>query len=134
MNIIMTRAGTETSSHTIPEEFKANGFGISADDASSIAESHNPEKLTLHGGVDGLAAKLKTCTTNGLAMDDQELTCRQQLFGTNEFTERERLSFWVFVYETLQDMTHTVLAVCAFVSLIVGIATEGWPTGSHDGL
>ncbi|MFS7973797.1 putative P-type Ca(2+) transporter [Helianthus anomalus] len=124
----------EASSHTVPEEFKANGFGISADDACFIVESHNPEKLTLHGGVDGLAAKLKTCTTNGLAMDDKELTCRQQLFGTNEFTEREQRSFWVFVYEALQDMTLMVLAVCAFVSLIVGIATEGWPAGAHDGL
>ena len=27
-----------------------------------------------------------------------------------------------------------ILGVCAFVSLIVGIATEGWLKGSHDGL
>ncbi|KAI3760962.1 hypothetical protein L1987_51366 [Smallanthus sonchifolius] len=126
--------GAEASSETVPEEFKAAGFGISADDAGSIVESHNHEKLKNHGGVDGLANKLKTCTTNGLAMDDKELTSRQQLFGTNEFTEREQRSFWVFVFEALQDMTLMVLAVCAFVSLIVGIATEGWPMGAHDGL
>lgn len=119
---------------TLPEEFKAAGFGISADDAGTIVEGHNPEKLKLHGGVDGLATKLKTCTTNGLAMDDKELAIRQELFGTNEFTEREQRGFWVFVWEALQDMTLMVLAVCAFVSLIVGIATEGWPKGSHDGL
>ncbi|XP_076936506.1 calcium-transporting ATPase 2, plasma membrane-type-like [Bidens hawaiensis] len=127
--------GAEVSgSHTLPEEYKAAGFGISADDASIIVESHNHEKLKGHGGVDGVAEKLKTCTTNGLAIDEKELTSRQQLFGTNEFTEREQRSFWVFVYEALQDMTLMVLAVCAFVSLIVGIATEGWPTGAHDGL
>ncbi|XP_076940452.1 calcium-transporting ATPase 2, plasma membrane-type-like [Bidens hawaiensis] len=127
--------GAEVSgSHTVPEEYKAAGFGISADDASTIVESHNHEKLKGHGGVDGVAEKLKTCTTNGLAMDDKELTSRQQLYGTNEFTEREQRSFWVFVFEALQDMTLMVLAVCAFVSLIVGIATEGWPTGAHDGL
>ncbi|XP_076960059.1 calcium-transporting ATPase 2, plasma membrane-type-like [Bidens hawaiensis] len=127
--------GAEVSgSHTLPEEYKAAGFGISADDASIIVENHNHEKLKGHGGVDGVAEKLKTCTTNGLAMDDKELTSRQQLFGTNEFTEREQRSFWVFVFEALQDMTLMVLAVCAFVSLIVGIATEGWPTGAHDGL
>ncbi|KAI3785134.1 hypothetical protein L1987_44247 [Smallanthus sonchifolius] len=102
--------------------------------SGSIVEGHNPEKLKLYGGVDGLAAKLKTCTTNGLAMDDRELTCRQQLFGANEFAEREQQSFWVFVFEALQDMTLMVLVVCAFVSLIVGIATEGWPVGAHDGL
>ncbi|XP_021992463.1 calcium-transporting ATPase 2, plasma membrane-type isoform X2 [Helianthus annuus] len=67
-------------------------------------------------------------------MDAKDLTLRQQLYGTNEFTEREQRSFWVFVFEALQDMTLMVLAVCAFVSLIVGIATEGWPMGAHDGL
>ncbi|KAF5791582.1 putative P-type Ca(2+) transporter [Helianthus annuus] len=125
--------GVEASSHMmVPEEFKASGFGISADDAGSIVEGRNPEKLTLHGGIEGLAAKLKTCTTNGIAMDDdKDLTCRQKLFGTNElFTEREQRSFWVFVFEALQDMTIMVLTVCA----LVGIATEGWPTGAHDGL
>ncbi|KAI3726355.1 hypothetical protein L1987_66152 [Smallanthus sonchifolius] len=126
--------GAEASSHVVPDEFKANGFGVNADDAGAIVEGHDPEKLKLYGGVDGLAAKLKTCTTNGLAMDDKELTCRQQLYGTNEFVEREQRSFWVFVFEALQDMTLMVLAVCAFVSLIVGIATEGWPMGAHDGL
>ncbi|KAM0062834.1 putative P-type Ca(2+) transporter [Helianthus debilis subsp. tardiflorus] len=126
--------GAESSSDALPEEYKEAGFGISADDASSIVESHNPEKLKSHGGVDGVAKQLKTCTTNGLAMDDKDLTLRQQLYGTNEFTEREQRSFWVFVFEALQDMTLMVLAVCAFVSLIVGIATEGWPMGAHDGL
>ncbi|MFS7973798.1 putative P-type Ca(2+) transporter [Helianthus anomalus] len=138
MNMMIMHAGVEASSShmMVPEEFKASGFGITADDAGSIAEGRNPEKLTLHGGIEGLAAKLKTCTTNGIAMDDdKDLTCRQKLFGTNElFTEREQQSFWVFVYEALQDMTLLVLVVCAFVSLIVGIATEGWPTGAHDGL
>ncbi|KAL3592187.1 hypothetical protein D5086_010827 [Populus alba] len=31
-------------------------------------------------------------------------------------------------------MTLMILEVCAFESLIVGIATEGWPNGAHDGL
>lgn len=126
--------GVETSSETVPEEFKDAGFGISADEASLIVEGHKADKLKHHGGVDGLANKLKTSITNGLAVDDKELTRRQKLFGTNEFTEREQRGFWVFVWEALQDMTLMVLAACAFVSLIVGIATEGWPHGAHDGL
>ncbi|OAY33634.1 hypothetical protein MANES_13G112201v8 [Manihot esculenta] len=31
-------------------------------------------------------------------------------------------------------MTLMILGMCAFVSLAVGIATEGWPKGAHDGL
>ncbi|MCH89154.1 calcium-transporting ATPase plasma membrane-type-like, partial [Trifolium medium] len=34
----------------------------------------------------------------------------------------------------LQDMTLMILGVCAIVSLIVGVLTEGWPKGAHDGL
>lgn len=124
----------EPSDHTLPDEFKAAGFDISADEAGAVVEDHDPEKLQFHGGVDGLAKKLKTCTTNGIAMDDKDLSSRKELFGTNEFTEREQRSFWVFVWEALQDMTLMVLAACAIVSLIVGIATEGWPKGAHDGL
>nr|GEU30960.1 calcium-transporting ATPase 2, plasma membrane-type-like [Tanacetum cinerariifolium] len=40
----------------------------------------------------------------------------------------------VFVWEALHDMTLMVLGSYAFVSLIVGIATEGWSKGAHDGL
>lgn len=40
----------------------------------------------------------------------------------------------MFVWEALQDTTLIILAVCAFVSLVVGIAMEGWPKGAHDGL
>ncbi|MFS7888461.1 putative P-type Ca(2+) transporter [Helianthus anomalus] len=114
----------EVSSQTVPEEFTAAGFGISADEAGSIVESHSHEKLTAHGGVDGVVKKLKTSTIDGLDMDDKELTCRQQLFGTNEFTERKQRGFWVFVYEALQDLTLMVPALYAFVSLIVGIAKK----------
>ncbi|KAJ0868858.1 putative P-type ATPase, HAD superfamily, P-type ATPase, transmembrane domain superfamily [Helianthus annuus] len=80
----------DVSSQTVPEEFTAAGFDISADEAGSIVESQSHEKLTAHGGVDGVAKKLKTSTIDGLDMDAKELTCRQQLFGTNEFTGRKQ--------------------------------------------
>lgn len=52
----------------------------------------------------------------------------------NKFAESEARSFWEFVWDALQDTTLIILAACAFVSLTVGIATEGWPNGSHDGI
>ncbi|XP_076945253.1 calcium-transporting ATPase 2, plasma membrane-type-like [Bidens hawaiensis] len=118
--------GAEASSHKVPKEFKASGYGINANDASSIVESHNPESLKLHGGVEGLAAKLKTCTTNGFDTEDKELTHRRQLFGTNEFMKQQ--SFQAFVSEALEDMTIMILVVCAIVLLPVGITTEWWAT------
>ncbi|KAJ9540825.1 hypothetical protein OSB04_027331 [Centaurea solstitialis] len=126
--------GMEPGDYTIPEEVKAAGYGICADEVGSIVEGHDLKKLKLHGGVEGIVTKLKTSTTDGLSTDKAGLSRRQELFGINKFTEAEQKSFLVFVWEALQDMTLMVLAVCAFVSLIVGIATEGWPKGAHDGL
>ncbi|GJV70526.1 calcium-transporting ATPase 2, plasma membrane-type-like protein [Tanacetum coccineum] len=107
---------------------------------------HEPKMLEYHGGVvkdsrgvkshcirgDGIAKKLKTSTSDGISTEG--LRRRQELFGINKFAETAQKSFWVFVWEALHDMTLMVLGSCAFVSLIVGIATEGWPKGARDGL
>nr|KAJ0223638.1 hypothetical protein LSAT_V11C200080340 [Lactuca sativa] len=126
--------GVQPSDYTLPEEVKFAGFEICADEVASIVEGHDSKKLKHHGGVDGIAKKLNTSTTSGISTDKQTLISRQEHFGINKFTETPLRSFWVFVWEALQDMTLMVLGVCAFVSLIVGIATEGWPRGAHDGL
>ena len=118
----------------VHEEVKAAGFDICAEELESIVEGHDVKKLIFHGGVDGIARKLHTCTTNGLSSDKKLLNRRQEIFGTNKFDEAQVGRFLVFVLEALQDMTLMILAVCAFVSLIVGIVMEGWPEGAHDGL
>ncbi|KAF9621193.1 hypothetical protein IFM89_016687 [Coptis chinensis] len=125
---------TLSSEYIVPEEVKAAGFQIDAEELGTIVEDHDVKKLKMHGGVENLANKLCTSTTNGLAATGDLLTRRQQIYGINKFTESEARSFWVFVWEALQDMTLMILGVCAFVSLIVGITIEGWPHGAHDGL
>ncbi|KAI3496030.1 hypothetical protein L1887_38380 [Cichorium endivia] len=79
-------------------------------------------------------SKLQSPKINGLSVDNEGIARRQEVFGVNKFAESPQRSFWVFVWEALHDMTLMILAICAFVSLIVGIATEGWPKGAHDGL
>lgn len=123
-----------SSEYILPEDVKAAGFQIDAEELGSIVEGHDVKKLKAHGGVEGLVEKLSTSTTKGLSTSENLLSCRQQIYGINKFTESEVRSFWVFVWEALQDMTLMILGVCAFVSLIVGLATEGWPKGAHDGL
>ncbi|XP_062202810.1 calcium-transporting ATPase 10, plasma membrane-type-like [Phragmites australis] len=122
------------SEYVVPEEVKAAGFQICADELGSIVEGHDSKKLITHGGVDGIAAKLATSQIDGLSTAEDSIKRRQDIYGINKFTESEVRSFWVFVWEALQDTTLIILAVCAFVSLIVGIAMEGWPKGAHDGL
>ncbi|TVU48031.1 hypothetical protein EJB05_07652 [Eragrostis curvula] len=122
------------SEYTVPADVKAKGFGICAEELSSIVEGHDLKKLKSHGGVEGLVSKLSTSEADGLATSGSKLATRQEVFGVNKFVEAESRGFLVFVWEALQDMTLMILAACAFVSLIVGIATEGWPKGAHDGL
>ncbi|KAK3020763.1 hypothetical protein RJ639_047891 [Escallonia herrerae] len=120
--------------YNVPEEVKAAGFKICADELGSIVEGHNAKKLRAHDGVEGIAKKLSTSTTNGISTSEDSLNRRKNVYGINKFTETPVKGFWVFVWEALQDMTLMILAFCAFVSLIVGITTEGWPKGAHDGL
>ncbi|XP_006664154.1 calcium-transporting ATPase 10, plasma membrane-type [Oryza brachyantha] len=122
------------SEYVVPEEVKAAGFQICADELGSIVEGHDSKKLITHGGVTGIADKLATSPTDGLSTAEENIKRRQDVYGVNKFTESEVRSFWVFVWEALQDTTLIILAVCAFVSLVVGIAMEGWPKGAHDGL
>ncbi|KAL3833252.1 hypothetical protein ACJIZ3_007988 [Penstemon smallii] len=127
--------GVQPSDYTVPKEVQDAGFQICADELGSIVEGHEVKKLKFHGGVSGIIQKLATNESTGLSTTNPEaLNRRQELYGINKFEESELKSFWVFVYEALQDMTLMILGVCAFVSLIVGIATEGWPKGAHDGL
>ncbi|KAM7252009.1 hypothetical protein ACFE04_023892 [Oxalis oulophora] len=126
--------GAPTSDYTVPEEVKAAGFGICADELGSIVEGHDVKKLKFHGGVTGIAEKLCTSTTDGLPADESAQNRRQELYGINKFAESVAKSFWIFVWEALHDMTLMILGVCAFVSLVVGIIMEGWPKGAHDGL
>ena len=126
--------GVTPTDYVVPEEVKAAGYGICADELSTFVEGHDLKKVKSHGGVRGIAEKLCTSTENGLKTEPTALARRQEMFGINKFAETQLRSFWVFVWEALQDMTLMILGVCAFVSLLVGVATEGWPIGAHDGL
>ncbi|KAM3294001.1 hypothetical protein ACQJBY_037102 [Aegilops geniculata] len=124
----------QSSRYVVPEDVRAAGFQIDADELTSIVESRDTERLTQHGQLDGIADKLATSLTDGISTREVLLEQRQEIYGVNKFAESEPRSFWEFVWDALQDTTLIILAACAFVSLTVGIATEGWPNGSHDGI
>lgn len=122
------------SDYKVPEKVEAAGFQICAEELGSIVENRDVKKLTSHGGVEGIVDKLSTSVTDGISTSSDSIDKRKGIFGVNKFTESPARGFWFFVMEALQDMTLMILAVCAFVSLIVGIMMEGWPKGAHDGL
>ncbi|XP_050265244.1 calcium-transporting ATPase 1-like [Quercus robur] len=125
---------TLSSEYIVPREVQDAGFEICADELASIVEGRDVKKLKIHGGVEGIINKLATSVNNGIPTSNKLLDQRKEIFGINKFAESPARGFWVFVWEALQDMTLMILAVCALVSLLVGITMEGWPKGAHDGL
>ncbi|KAK2660141.1 hypothetical protein Ddye_006674 [Dipteronia dyeriana] len=123
-----------STEYTAPDEVEAAGFQIDADELGSIVEGHDIKKLKAHGGVESLADMLSTSITKGISASEDSLNQRRRIFGINKFTESPSRGFWLFVWEAFHDMTLMILAVCALVSLVVGLVMEGWPKGAHDGL
>ncbi|KAJ7561896.1 hypothetical protein O6H91_03G046200 [Diphasiastrum complanatum] len=109
------------------------GFDISPEGLVAIVEGRNFSVLNEHGGVERIAAKLKTSVINGIDGDEMDLLKRQAVFGNNTHTEKPPKGIGTFIWEAMQDLTLGILAVCALVSLAVGIPTEGWRQGWYDG-
>jgi magnesium-transporting ATPase (P-type) len=51
----------------------------------------------------------------------------------DEITETPPKGFWMFMWEAMHDLTLTILAICAVVSLEIGTVTEDWEKGWYDG-
>ncbi|KAF3635625.1 putative calcium-transporting ATPase 4, plasma membrane-type [Capsicum annuum] len=99
---------------------------------SLIVSSYDIETLKKLGGVEGVASRLRVSLNIGVETSD--VPSRQNVYGSNRYTEKPFKSFWTFLWEALRDITLIILMVCAVVSIGVGLTTEGWPKGTYDGL
>ncbi|KAG0481691.1 hypothetical protein HPP92_012549 [Vanilla planifolia] len=118
--------------YELPEEAREAGFYISPDELATIAREHDSKRLKIHGGVDGISRKLSVKLEDGVKTSD--LSIRRKVFGANQFPEKPARTFWMFIWDALQDLTLIILMICAAVSIGVGLATEGWPKGMYDGV
>ncbi|KAG8050710.1 hypothetical protein GUJ93_ZPchr0009g138 [Zizania palustris] len=107
-------------------------FTFIDDELASITSKHDLKALKMHGGLDGISRKIRSTLDHGI--DASDLDTRQNIFGVNRYVEKSSRSFWMFVWDALQDMTLIILMVCALLSAAVGLASEGWPKGMYDGL
>ncbi|KAK9283675.1 hypothetical protein L1049_011925 [Liquidambar formosana] len=118
--------------HKLSEEVSQAGFAIEPDELASIVRAHDIKGLEQHGGVEGFAGKVRVSVDDGVSSG--KIPLRQKIYGFNRYVEKPPRTFWKFVWDALQDLTLIILMVCAVVSIGVGIATEGWPKGTYDGL
>ncbi|XP_023526274.1 calcium-transporting ATPase 4, plasma membrane-type-like [Cucurbita pepo subsp. pepo] len=116
----------------VSDEARNAGYNIHPDELASIVRSHDYKALKFHGGVEGLSRKVSVALDAGVS--EKDVSKRQEIYGYNRYTEKPSRSFLVFLWEALHDVTLIILIFCALISLGVGIATEGWPKGTYDGL
>ncbi|TKY67943.1 putative calcium-transporting ATPase 11 [Spatholobus suberectus] len=125
-------AGSRGGGYMLPKEIQEAGFGIEPDELASIVRSHDTKCLEHHEGVEGVARDVRVSLQEGVnSLDVQH---RQNIYGSNRHTEKPPRSFWMFVWDAMQDLTLIILMVCALVSVGIGILTEGWPKGMYDGV
>ncbi|KAF7032990.1 hypothetical protein CFC21_044118 [Triticum aestivum] len=118
--------------HPLPELARQSGFSISAEELASLVRGHDTKSLRLHKGVEGLARKVNVSLADGVRSDD--VGVRREVYGPNHYPEKPARTFWMYLWDASQDTTLMLLAFCAVVSVVIGIATEGWPGGMYDGL
>ncbi|KAK7378120.1 hypothetical protein VNO80_03557 [Phaseolus coccineus] len=118
--------------YKLSSEVRDAGFCIHPEEIASIVRGHDKKILNNIGGVEAIARKLSVSVDGGVS--EESINSRQQIYGFNRYTEKPPRSFLMFVWDALQDLTLIILIVCAVVSIGVGIATEGWPKGTYDGV
>ncbi|CAJ2655109.1 unnamed protein product [Trifolium pratense] len=116
----------------LSKETQEAGFGIEPDELASIIRSHDTKCLDQHEGVEGLAKAVRVSFKEGVNSSD--IKHRQAIYGHNRHTEKPSRSFWMFVWDAMQDLTLNILILCSVVSIVVGILTEGFPKGMYDGV
>ncbi|KAG2249608.1 hypothetical protein Bca52824_089236 [Brassica carinata] len=128
-----SRVNGMTSSPPIPG---GGDFGIGQEQIVSISRDHNIESLQEFGGVKGLSGLLKTNLEKGIHGDDDDISKRKSVFGSNTYPQKKGRSFWRFVWEASQDLTLIILIVAAAASLVLGIKTEvfRYRKGWYDGI
>ncbi|KAG2325334.1 hypothetical protein Bca52824_008062 [Brassica carinata] len=85
------------------------------------------------GGVEGIAASLKTNATKGIHGNEQEVNRRRDLFGSNTYHKPPPKGLLFFVYDAFKDTTILILLACAILSLGFGIKEHGLKEGWYEG-
>lgn len=132
MSILCFYAAGGRPEYKLSEEVREAGFGIHPDELSSIVRDHDIKGLKILGGVEGISRRISVSLNDGVSTKD--LATRQNIYGSNRYTEKPSRNFFMFLWDAFQDLTLIILMVCAVVSIGVGLVTDGWPEGIYDGL
>lgn len=122
---------------------KDDYFQINNDEITALIQSYlqktTDEDLMMvakHGGVEGVAKKLRTDISKGLDFSNKDdIAKRTAVFGINALEEDEMKNCCQFVWESFEDLLIRILVAAAIIQTILG-ATIGEDPGKDwiDGL
>ncbi|OVA09885.1 Cation-transporting P-type ATPase [Macleaya cordata] len=108
-------------------------FGVDHKNLIDTVKEKNLEHLHQFGGVLGVVSALQTDVNNGICGDNQEISRRHHVFGSNTYEKPSPKGFLHFVLETFKDAIILILLACAALSIGFGIKEKGVKEGWYDG-
>ncbi|KDO17514.1 hypothetical protein SPRG_17017, partial [Saprolegnia parasitica CBS 223.65] len=107
------------------------GFATTTQDLVKLIETpkeHFGEHLATLGGIEGIAATLKSSLVAGLDSNNaQDLQAREDVFGRNYIEPEKPATILELMWEAFHDSTIIVLTISGTVSTILGF------TVPHEG-
>ncbi|KAL0287891.1 UNVERIFIED_CONTAM: putative calcium-transporting ATPase 13, plasma membrane-type [Sesamum angustifolium] len=100
---------------------------------SRLVKEKSLDGLAKLGGVEGIAASLRTDVQQGVNDDVEGTLRRKEAFGTNTYLKPPTKSLFHFVCEAFKDPTILILLVCAALSIGFGVKENGLNDGWYDG-
>ncbi|XP_019180796.1 PREDICTED: calcium-transporting ATPase 12, plasma membrane-type-like [Ipomoea nil] len=100
---------------------------------AKIVKEKSLEHLANLGGIGGLSSSLDTNLQDGIYGDDQDISRRNQAFGSNTYSKPPPKNLFHFVWEAFRDPTIIILLACAVVLLAFGIKDDGIKEGWYAG-
>ena len=119
-----------------------NDFSIDKHEIDEIFTAYQQRKTneeiehlnSKHGGLAGLATKLKTSLENGISPDS--LKAREEAFDNNVRYREPMPPFWFYIKDAFNDETLQILCVCAIIEISIGLSpmTENPGKDAFDGI
>ncbi|PIM97793.1 Calcium transporting ATPase [Handroanthus impetiginosus] len=111
------------------------GFNSELDQRKIIdmVKNKNSDDLESFGGVKTITKLLKTDSENGINGDEEDLSKRRKMFGSNTYQKPPPKGLIRFVVEAFTNTTVLILLVCAALSVASGIREHGGREGWYEG-
>lgn len=116
---------------TVPRQGYSDNINQSK--LTEMVKDKNLHVFREFGGVEGIANTLKTDAKNGIHGDEDDVSQRRNMYGSNTYQKPPPKGLLFFVIDAFKDTVILILLVCAALSLGFGIKEHGVKEGWYEG-